>query len=313
MDLLNAMRVFVRVVDRGSISHAARDLSTVQSAVSGRLDRLEKYLGVRLLHRTSRAMTCTDEGAEFYARSKIAIAAAEDACAFVDERRTTLAGSIRVAAPQCFGDVVLPALLSHIRDQHPELQLDITLNDRIVDPITEGVDLTFRLGSNLGDNLIAKPLGYIHRALVAAPSYLAANGAIRSPDDLASHPFIHVKGIFNGKLALKHRTKSTKPLVHAAITPSITSTHWRPMYELIASGKGIGVVQTPGCADALRDGRLVQVLPEFKVPKFELTALIPPSRPLQAKVRETLALTLQHLPKIPGFVPHGAASLEAIP
>lgn len=299
MDLLSAMRVFVRVADRGSMSQAARDLGTVQSSISERIDRLERFLGIRLLHRTSRAMTCTEEGWEFYAHCKIVIAAADEACAAIDLKKRTLSGSIRVACPQCFGDIVFPRILAKIVAHHPSLKIDLTLNDRVVDPVTEGVDLSFRLGPNLGENLIATRIGYIQRSLVASPAYLSSNAPINSPDELAVHPFIHVKGIFaNGKITLKDSQDNS---VQAAISPRIVTSHWHPMYKLLLSGNGIGVVQTPACAGALRDGRLVELLPAHRVPPFELTALVPASRPILPKVRETISLAKKYISEIDGF------------
>lgn len=301
MDLLAAMRIYVRVVERGSMSEAARDLGVGQSSISERIDRLERHLGIRLMHRTSRAMTCTDEGAEFYTHCKHVIMAAEDACSAIAHKKNSLEGNIRIASPQCFGEVVLPPVISRIQKRHPGLRIDVTLNDRIVDPVTEGVDLSFRLGSTIGENTIANRLGYIHRSLVASSDYVSTHDAIRTPDDLVRHPFIHVKGLFSsGNITLEHERMNS---VHVPIASSITTSHWRPMYELISAGAGIGVVQSPGCAADLRDGRVVRLLPDYQVPKFELTALIPASRPILPKVRATIELMKQYLPDVWGFSP----------
>lgn len=293
------MRVYVRVVERSSMSEAARDLDTVQSSISERIHRLERHLGVRLLHRSSRAMTCTDEGAEFYARCKQALVAVDDAFSVLNRSKESLQGSIRIASPQCFGEVVLPQVVARIQKHHPELRVDIALNDRIVDPVTEGVDLSFRLGSTVGENLIAIRLGYIHRSLVASPRYLENHGPINEPAEIIKHPFIHVKGLFsNGNIALEDEHKQTSSIPIAA---SITTSHWGPMRKLILAGVGIGVIQSPGCADDLRAGRLVRLLPDYEVPKFELTGLIPASRPISPKIRTTIDFMKQCLPDIQGY------------
>ncbi|WP_242108933.1 LysR family transcriptional regulator [Luteimonas aquatica] len=299
------MRIFARVVERGSMSEAARDLGLSQSSISERIDRLERHLGVRLMHRSPRALVCTDEGAEFYSRCKDVLAAADEACAAVTQRDESLRGAIRIASAQCFGEVVLPQVISRIQKRHPNLRVDVVLNDRIIDPVTEGVDVSFRLGSTIGDNIIAIPLGYIHRTLLASAAYVARNPPIASPGDLAHHPFIHVKGLFaNASIALEEPGRA-EPL-QVPISPAITTSHWRPMYELIMDGAGIGIVQSPGSAKDLADGRLVRLLPDYEVPKFELTAIIPVSRPVPSKVRAIVGLMKQYLPEVPGYSPEHA-------
>lgn len=298
------MRVFIRVVDRGSMSEAARDLGKVQSYVSGRVDALERHLGVRLLHRTSRAMHCTDEGTEFYARCKVAIALADDALACVEQRKESLSGALRVAAPQCFGDLVLPQVMSRLMERHPRLEIDLSVNDRAINADQEGVDVAFHLGPVAIDSPSASVLGCLHRSLVASPDYLSQHQEIRTPSDLRCHPFIQLKGCFGDALPLKFREAPALPMVEAPITPGVASSHWQPMYELILGGHGIGVIQAPSCADALQRGQLVQLLPDYKLPRLELTALFPPDRPAAPKARELLAATRLQLAKVPGFVLH---------
>ncbi|WP_322013110.1 LysR family transcriptional regulator [Paraburkholderia sp. J12] len=293
MDLLAAMRIFVRVVERGSMSAAARDLGMGQPAVSERIDRLERELGVRLLLRNTRVLSCTDQGSVFYVRSKAVIEAADDARASVVENEQAVRGVLSIATPQSFGELVLPKILAQAREQFPQLRIDLILNDRIVDPVTEGVDISLRLGSPGEGNFVAQRLGHVARALVAAPAYLERHDAIAAVQDLARHPFIHVKGLFgDGRLAL---LDAQHTLLHTPITPAMSATHWRPVYEWLVAGMGIGVLQAPACAEALADGRLVRLLPGYSVPGFDLHALFPPARPVPPKTRAVIALFGQHL------------------
>jgi DNA-binding transcriptional LysR family regulator len=288
MDLLAAMRVFVRVVERGSMSAAARDLGMGQPAVSERIERLEHELGVRLLLRNTRVTTCTDHGAVFYTRSKAVIDAAEDARASVLENEQAVRGVLRIAAPQSLGEVLLPEILGRLRERFPQLRIDLILNDRVVDPVTEGVDISLRLGSPGNGNFVAQRLGDLRRVLVASPAYLAEYGPIAAPQDLARHPFVHVKGLFgDGQLRL---IDAQQRHVHAPVTPAMSATHWRPVYQWLISGAGIGVLQEPACADALADGKLVRLLPAYSVPGFELHALFPSVRPIPARTRAVLSL-----------------------
>lgn len=296
MNLLEAMRIYVRVVERGSISRAARDLNIGQPAASERIERLERFLGCRLLLRSARAFSCTPEGLDFYERSKKILHDVEQAIAEVSNDQQALNGTIRVAAPHCFGETIVPEALKLVRAAYPQLKLDLVLNDRIVDLVTEGVDISFRLGQ-LGDGaFIACELGSVGRMLVASPSYLAQHGPIRKPTDLVKHPFIRVQSMFNSEqLPL---TQVASVVESVPIRTSIKTSHWRPMYEMIVSGVGIGVVEEPACVDALVEGRLVRILPDFDIPPFDLHILTQTQRPLPPRVRMIVTKLRERTPEI---------------
>jgi DNA-binding transcriptional LysR family regulator len=283
MNLLEAMRIYVRVVERESISGAARDLNIGQPAASERIERLEKYLGCRLLLRSARAFNCTPEGVTFYERSKRILHAVEQAISEVSNDGLDLKGTIRIAAPHCFGETIVPQALTLVRASYPQLDLELVLNDRIVDLVTEGVDISFRLGP-LGEGaFIARRLGQVGRLLVAAPGYLSQHGPITGPSDLVKHPFIRLQGMFStDQLPLRHVAAVVE---NAPIRTAIKTTHWRPVYEMILSGVGVGVLEEPACVDALADGRLVRILPEFEVLPFDVNVLIQAQRPVPPRVR----------------------------
>ncbi|MEW6641819.1 MAG: LysR family transcriptional regulator [Pseudomonadota bacterium] len=293
MDLLAAMRIYVRVVERGSMSAAARDLGIGQPAVSERIERLEAHLGASLLRRNTRAISVTDAGAAFYDRSKQTLEAADEALAAVTQERT-VRGTLRIAAPHGLGEVVLPPILQGLHERHPELKVELVLNDRIVDPVTEGVDLSLRLGDLSDGSFVARRLGHVRRVLVASPDYLARQGTPMRPDDLVEHPFVRVTGLFNDARLPLVASRGHTILAPLRIVWSIS--HWRPVHALLLGGAGIGVLQEPVASDALASGRLVRLLPGFTVPGFELHALIPPGRPLPPKTRTLLSTLAQQLP-----------------
>ncbi|MGU7771854.1 LysR substrate-binding domain-containing protein [Burkholderia sp. MR1-5-21] len=296
MDLLAAMRIFVRVVERGNLSRAAKDLGIGQPAVSDRIERLERHLGVKLLLRSTRAVSCTDEGALFYQKSKTVLDAADEAQAAVTLGAEVVRGRIRIAAPHGIGEIVLPGVLAAVRERHPQLHVDLVLNDAVIDPVTEGVDISLRLGS-LGDgNFVARRLGHVRRVLVAAPAYVDAHGLPGKPADLAAHPFIRVAGLFaDGQLRL---ARGSKPVRSAPIHIVVGTSHWRPAYEMLVGGAGIGVLQEPVCRDALAAGQLVRLLPAHTVPGFELHALCPPVRPVPAKTQAVMKLLEAHFSRV---------------
>lgn len=294
MDLLAAMRIYVRVVERGSMSAAARDLGLGQPAVSERIERLEHHLGVRLLRRNTRAVSITDVGMLFYERSKRVLEAAEDAQAVVAHDDSALRGTLRIAAPQGLGEVVLPSILLRLRKQHPQLNIDLLLNDRVVDPITEGVDISLRLGAPGEGHFVVRKLGHVRRVLLAAPAYLARHGTPTKPHELAAHPFIRVTGLFSdGQLPL---ISAQQAMLQAPVNVAWSVSHWRPAYTLLLAGAGIGVLQEPVCAEAIATGQLKSLLPDNIVPGFDLHALFPAAKPIPPKTRAVLALLDEHLP-----------------
>lgn len=282
MDLLAAMRVFARVVERGNLSAAARDLGMGQPAVSERVARLEAYLQIRLLHRNTRTTLPTDLGLVFYERCKKALEAAAYAESISRKDVSALRGTLRVAAPHGLGELVLPRLLMRFREDHPDLKMDLLLNDRIVDPVTEGVDLSLRLGDASERNCLAEHIGHVERQLVAAPLYLAGHAAPARPEELKSHPFLRVAGIFNdGFLPLGCGAEVER----VPITTTWTVSNWRPLHALLLAGAGIGVLQMPACRDDLAAGRLVRLLPRHEVPGFDLRLLYPKTGPVPEKTR----------------------------
>ncbi|WP_336709661.1 MULTISPECIES: LysR family transcriptional regulator [unclassified Cedecea] len=290
------MRIYVRVVERGSMSAAARDIGIGQPAVSERIERLEAHLGTRLLRRNTRRMSMTDSGALFYERSKVVISAADLALAVVDER-VGLKGLIRIAAPFGAGEEILMPALLKLRANHPDLNIELVLNDRVVDPVTEGVDISFRLGDPGEGDFVAYPLGNVRRVLVASPEYLVRNGTPTSPDDLIHHAFARVSGLFNdNRLPL---ISQHNQIISARLNVVFSANHWRPLYTMLRAGAALGVLQYPVCHQALENGQLVALLPEYAVPPFSAFLLYPPinkaSREVSACVaflKDTLAEAL---------------------
>ncbi len=300
MNLLDAMRIYVRVVERGSISGAARDLNIGQPAASERMERLEKYLGCRLMFRSARAFNCTPEGVTFYERSKRILCAVEQAVADVSSESQFFRRTVRIAAPGCFGETIVPEALALVRAAYPNLELELVLNDGTADLVTEGIDISFRVGQ-LGEGaFIAYRLGQVGRILVAAPGYLDRHGPIVEPSDLEKHAFIRVQGMFGtGHLALRHLGTVVEGV---PIRTAVKTNYWRPMYEMIVSGAGIGVLEESACADALAHGRLVRLLPGFNLQPFELNLLSQPQGQVSARARLIVAMLQKCTPGILGRV-----------
>jgi DNA-binding transcriptional LysR family regulator len=305
MDILLAMRVFVRVVECGGLSAAGRDLGLGQPAVSERLRQLEQHLGARLLDRNTRSVNVTDVGAVFYARAKEALEVVDGATASVATFNRQLRGKLRIAAPHGLGETLLPPLLAQLQQHHPELSIDLVLNDRFVDPVVEGVDVSIRVGRLGEGGFVARPLGAMHKLLVASPGYLARAGAPASPAALAAHPFVHIDSVArNGKLRLDGPDGTP---VLAPVRSAWRCNHWRPLLEAVLAGNGIGALQWPSCRSEIAEGKLVPVLPDYRVPDVPVHVIYPASRRVPAKTGTVVAWLQAQLP---GLLEQGGSAGE---
>jgi len=187
MNRLREMEVFTTVVDAGSISAAADRMGMAKSAVSKRLGDLESRLGVTLLNRTTRRMSLTSAGSEFYQRCDPILKAVADAETAVTESDAALTGRIRIAAPLSFGIEHLGPALSNFMQTHPGISVDLDFNDRPVDLVAEGFDLAIRIARLSDSNLVARKLTSIRNVICASPSYWDRHGRPRHPNDLKQH------------------------------------------------------------------------------------------------------------------------------
>src|SRR5580704_11471759 len=184
MDRHLAMEAFVRVVDTGSFSGAARQMRVGQPAVSKAVAQLEDWLGVRLLLRSTRNLTPTEAGQNFYVSAKRSLEEAEEA---VRAAGAALTGKLRVATSVCFGRLHIMRQLPRFLDKHPELEIDMVLDDRPIDLVEEGIDVAFRSGALADSTLVARKLGQARRRVMATPSYFAKHGEPKSPAELIAH------------------------------------------------------------------------------------------------------------------------------
>jgi DNA-binding transcriptional LysR family regulator len=296
MDLLAAMRIYTRAVECGSLSAAARDLGIGQPSVSERVTQLEKYLGLRLLDRTTRSLQMTDAGNRFYDKARQTLEVADEAVSAIREADAQLRGVLRVAAPHGLGELVLPGLLAEFQRDHPELMIHLTLNDRFVDPVAEGVDLSLRVGRRGEGAFVARALGSMERCLVATPAYLQRYGEPQDPQQLAGHALLRISGLTqDDTLQFSDAAGQT---ISATIRTGWRCNHWRPLYEAVLADAGIAVLQGPVCAAALREGRLRRVLQTFQLKPLAVHVIYPPGRNQPAKTRLLLKLFERKMPDL---------------
>ena len=289
----------MQVVQAGSFTLAAERLDMSKSGVAKSIARLENSLGVRLFQRTTRRLNLTDEGRQFSDGCLRALAELENAQAQVTTGRQELAGRLRVDLPVMFGRRwVLPALLE-IAAQHPALELDVSLTDRRVDLVEDGVDLVIRIGP-LQDSatLIAKPLGVQQAVLVAHPDYLARHGQPQTLDDLYQHACITFGS--GGQTRPWHfldRHGRSQPL---AMRGRLGLNHSGAILDAVLAGHGIALLSDWLVAEHLSMGRLARVLPQARTQGFHIHAVWQKNLHLSHKIRHVVDLLAERfLPKAP--------------
>ncbi|MGD1880370.1 MAG: LysR family transcriptional regulator [Kiloniellaceae bacterium] len=283
MDALEGLPVFVRAVREGSFSATARVLGLTPSAVSKQIGRLEDQLAVRLFNRTTRRLSLTEEGAAFFERASRILADLEDAAAAVSSHRTVVRGRLRVTLPTAFGILHLLPVLPEFLARHPELTVEIDLNDRFVNMIEEGFDIALRIGDLADSSLISRRLAANRRMVVAAPAYLQGRPVLRHPEDLKDH----------NCLVYTYRSQRYDwQMVDAEgrehlITVSGNFETNNPMMLRAAALDGLGIVMSPLwlLGPDVKAGRLQCVLPDYHWPDSAIQAVYPPGRHLSARVR----------------------------
>ncbi|TSD84808.1 LysR family transcriptional regulator [Mycobacterium sp. KBS0706] len=282
MDRLTTLDLFVRIVDAGSFAAGAEQLGLSRALASRAILDLETRLGTRLLNRTTRRLSLTEAGAAFYRRAQRITAdvveAEEEAAALHARPR----GLLRVNAPMSFGVLhVAPAMAGYL-ERYPEVSVDLTLNDRVVDLLEDGTDLAIRIGRLADSSLIARRLAPCRILLCAAPSYLAAHGTPAHPSELIRHRCIaYAYGGDRGEWVLT----GPEGEVRIRIGARLQINNGDAIQAAIREGYGIARQPDFIAAPDLAAGRMVQILPEWRLPELGIHAVYPPARTLSAKVR----------------------------
>jgi DNA-binding transcriptional LysR family regulator len=282
MDRLVAMRQFATVVETGSFSAAAKRLNMGQPAVSKTIANLEEFLGVRLITRTTRAQVLTEAGKRYYERVRVVLDEADAAEAAARDAARSLAGRLRLAAPPTYAALHMLPRLHEFLDAHPELSIDLILDDRWIDLVEQGVDLAIRLGRPADSSLVARKLGTSQRLLVASARYLDQHGAPESPDALMSHRVLAYSQ-FDGPSAWSF-TRGTAT-VSVAIQPTVRVSAADAMRSCVLSDLGIGMGSRLMFAPELADGRVRAVLPDWGLPTIDVWAMLPSGRRASQRAR----------------------------
>ncbi|MEX0694949.1 MAG: LysR family transcriptional regulator [Rhodospirillales bacterium] len=283
MDRFGEMETFVRVVDSGSFSSAARDLHMTPSAVSKMIGRLEDRLGVRLLSRTTRKLSLTEEGRVFFQRITPILSEVAEAEDTVSLSTAEARGVLRVNASTAFGQYQIVPLIPKMLDRYPSLQVQLTMTDSIVNLVEEGFDVSIRIGTLTDSSLIARKLGVAHRVLVASPAYLEKHGVPKCPVDLEQHQCLKLSiptSLNKWEFVLADGPRTVE------VSGRFEADNAIALHEAALAGLGLFRAATFVVGEDIKAGRLVQVLQEFEISGDPgIFVVWPHNRNLSAKVR----------------------------
>lgn len=280
------MQVFLRVVDAGSFSEAARLLMMTPSTVSKLISRIEARLGVRLLERSTRRLSLTDEGQAYYDRSQALLAELEDIERDLSKGAAQMGGTVRVSASVGFGMVGLEPLLPAFWQVYPNVAIDLSLSDEIVDLYLDRTDVAFRVGGLPNSSLTAVKLGTAARKIVAAPAYLARHGTPETLDDLAGHEVLGFSFRRSAPLApLRDSSRS----VDRRGTLRLSANNGESVLRMAIAGMGLARMGEFHIREDLAAGRLIEILPEATQGDTEdIHAVFPGGRHVPHRVRAFL-------------------------
>lgn len=291
---LNAIATFLRVAEAGSFSAAARQSGMKQSAVSQQIAALEEELGVVLLHRTTRVMALTEQGESYRRDMQLLLEAMREAERRLNPAERQFQGRVHVQLPSGLGQRFLPHLLER-QKMNPGLHLMLSLDDRIAELVPEGVDVALRLGNEPPPTHAARVLARIETRLFAAPGFTP----VHSVSELAAHPHVRFSGI---ALEAPLRLVSANDTLDVKVKTVFRANTSEALLQALEAGIGIGGMQLPLAAKALQAGRLVPVLPAYRLPDRFLYAVYPDARFIPQRVRSIVSVIEQLLPEITGNI-----------
>ncbi|WP_092144090.1 LysR family transcriptional regulator [Cupriavidus sp. YR651] len=305
MDRLVSMQAFTRVVDVGSFSGAAESLDLPKATLTRLIQKLETHLAIKLLHRTTRRISVTTDGAAYYERCVRILADVEEAEQMLTHQNSSPRGTLAVDTTNGLAKMVLMPQLHDFVNAYPELRLELTINGKPIDLLKEGVDVVLRVGA-LEESMVARRIGRLRLAFYASPIYLRRFGTPHDLTELAQHKAVNF---------LSNRTGRATPwpLIRGGersevLLPSVISTNDGEVYLGCAlEGHGIARISRAMAEPYIHSGRLVEIMAEWQTDELPISAMYPQNRHLSAKVRVFVNWAAEIFSRHPHF---GAAALQ---
>ena len=282
MDKLHAMATFVQIVDRGSLTLAAESLGTSLPSVVRALAALEQSLGVRLLNRTTRRLSLTQEGRHYLARCRSILAEIDEAETELSSQRQEPRGALRVTAPVLFGRLHVAPIVTRFVRQFKNTQVELLLLDRVVSLVEDGVDVAIRIGHLPDSSLIAIPAGHIRRVACASPRYLKDKGLPQEPNDLLQHDCLRLTGLAPSAVWSFHSKGRT---ISVPVNGPFVCNQAAATIDACVDSLGVGTFLSYQVASLVAQKKLKLVLVDYEPPPIPLSIVYPHAKLLSARVR----------------------------
>ena len=295
MDRLAALEMFVRVVDTGSFSAVARNQEIGQPAVSKAVVQLEEWLGVSLLMRSTRSLVPTEAGRIFYEHAKRTIEEAHEAVLAARGSACGLSGKLRVSTSVCFGRLHVIPNLSSFLAEHPDLDIELVLDDRHLDLVNEGIDVSLRMGAMPDSNMTARRIAEGRRIVVATPAYLQRHGTPSSPGDLVSHQAVIYTPGGRGEPWTSWTFRKGTAEVSVVLQGRFKVTAGEGIRAAVNSDMGLAVSSEWNFSPELRSGKVVEILQDWALPLTNLSAVYPAGRLASTKARLFVSFVEQYM------------------
>lgn len=299
IDRVELMRTFIRIVESGSLSAAARQMETTQATISRRLQSLEEMLGAKLLLRSTHAMKLTDDGERCYHHARQVVEswlALEDALQLTDEQPV---GTLRVRAPHAFGQQQLLAPLVGFLARYPQLSVEWMLHDKAVDFISDNIDCAIRVGAEVDPATVTVLLAEVPRCIVAAPELLRRFPAVVDPASLSALPWIAISTFYQHEVVLTQ--PESGQTVSIAIASRLSTDSLYVAKNAALAGVGVAVVSSWTVEEELANGTLVELLPQWQTAPLPVHLVYPWARYYPVRLRKFLDLMREVMPQIAGM------------
>jgi DNA-binding transcriptional LysR family regulator len=300
------MRTFVRVAQRGSLSATARELGIGQSTVTRHINELEEAVGVRLLGRTTRRVTLTEEGSQYFANCLQILRLVEQASEEARDARRVPVGAVRVSCTAALGVMHVTRMIFAFQDEHPDVRIDLNLTDERIDLTRDGVDVALRLGPVIDGAMKLVAIGASCRKIVGSPGYLSRHGRPARPAELTNHNGVVMSNVAGSDHLFLSAPDGTRLMVPMGGTLRVD--HGLAARAALEAGRGVAPAHLWLIQDLLDAGKLETVLDEYDLDAVPVSLLLVPERAGIARVRLLVDFLVDEIRKLPGITPHRSVS-----
>jgi DNA-binding transcriptional LysR family regulator len=306
MDLLATFRTFIRIAETGSFSAVAREVGTTQPAVSRQIAALEEHLGARLFQRSTRSLTLTEDGRELLSHARLVVEAVEETEAAIGRRRSSPSGMVHLGCPAVFGKIYVAPRLPQLLVRYPELSVDLSMSDAVVDMVQDGLDLAIRVGEVQDASLVSRRIGSTTSIAVASPAYLAACGEPTHPSELSRHECVMFTRMPDpGVWTFTGPPAGSGTTLAVPVSGRLRSNGIEAVIEATIAGMGVALVPTWMMRDDSVRTRLKPILQAWQPNRRPISVVYPSRRFLAPRTRAVIDFLVEEFRLDPRISAYG--------